>query len=701
MKLFKSKNEKDAKVSLKKASDIKTDLGKYRKQFESFWKECEDAYHGQIWKNSDGYRPYENNIFEIIESEVPILTDSIPSSSVRIDDPNKIEQGKVLNKSLEFVYKNQSFPIKYPMLVRASLISAPSYMHVYYDANANNGQGEIKHEIIDWRQVMLDGKPLFIEECEKARLELTRSKEYLKMAYMSYAEEIEKLKGQDLEDTDSNSASRETQDTGGGYSQRRAPSKYVDTDTLKLIKTYIKSYETEKIPEEVTQEEFQSEAEELASGGSPDVSKWQDHKAHIEQHKAEIMQMLQSFGVSTPEELEVLSAQLEPEEAQPVMDTFFKVNLLIMHIEAHNELGKENPKGHRLKYPNGMREIHTINDKVVVYDGKALCDHAEIPLAPFYCYRNGTIYGEGEVRNIIDSQRMKAIMEFKEYKQLQRVANPNVIIDKESGLTKDDYSNEDGGVYVLPQGANIRQMEAGRASEQLPRFADRRFKSIQEISGVNEATQGELMHPNQSGVSVDKVQQQAIGRIRLKDRQFQYYSIKRVAFLTTSEIIQNWTEEKLLEVNNDQGDIQEIIFNPLDVQDLKWNIELDSSSMAGVDKDAYTAMLRNDVMNGHLTYDQFLKIAPIPNKEKLIELREESNEQQQQMQEMQAQGEELSANLEAVQMENIRLKGEAEAGGEIELLSADERKVYEDMKRQENIQAITGVINDQPEQGAI
>lgn len=515
---------------------------------------------------------------------------------------------------------------------------------------------------------------------------------------MAYSEEIDKLKGQEYEGQDDNSRQSETQDTGGNYSQRKAPSKYTDSDTLKLVKSFVKSYETEKIPENETIQELEMESQELMNGGSLDVSKWQAHKIHMQQHQNEIIQTLQGFGVTSPEELEMLGAQVETEEdAAAISDAFFKVNLLMMHIEAHAELDKENPKGERLKFPNGMREIHTINDRLLVYDGKAISDHGEIPLAPFYCYRNGTIYGDGEVRNIIDSQRMKAIMEYKEYKQLQRVANPNVIIDKESGLTRDDYSNEDGGVYVLPQGARIQHMEPGQSSEQLPRFADRRFKSIQNISGVNESTEGKTPHPGASGAAIEMIQNQSIGRIRLKDRQYQYYSIKRVAYLTVSEVIQNWTEEKILEINDNQGEIQEVIFNPLDVQDLKWNIELDSSSMAGIDKEAYAASLKQDVLNGFLTYDQYLKIAPIPNKEKLIEFREETNEQQAQMQELNGQLEQVNAQLQAVQEENIRIKGEAD----IELLSNEEKQIFEEIKRNEATQLITGVINDQPEQGAI
>jgi hypothetical protein len=705
MKFFnKDKKNGDSKSKdiLKMVSEVKVDLEAYRKPREKPWREYEDAYHGKIWYNDDTYKPYENDLFSMIEGEVPILTDSIPSSSVRVDDPNKAEQGKVLNKSIEHVYKAQCFEMKYPMLVRASLISAPSYLHIYYDNNAKNGQGEIKHEILKWDQVYLDGKPQMIEECDKARLVLKRSKQWLKLNYQNFQKDIDAAKSKDfIGEGNVNSNDSETQDSGGDYSKRKRPQEYVDKDTLSLVKTFCISYDTEKIPEEETLEELQKEQASFSQGESPDISKWQDHKAHMQQHGQDIMAVFQKYGVPPEMGIEALEQTItvlaQESGDTSILDDIFQVKILMMHNESHGELLKENPKSERLKYLNGLRETHTLNDKIVLYDGSSIADHGQIPLAPFYCYRDGTIYGEGEIRNTIDSARLKAIIDYKEYKGLVRVANPNVFIDEETGLTEDDYSNEDGGVYVIPQGTSIRQADAGMVSPQLGQFSMDRKKAIHDISGINEVTQGKTPSPNAAAETVERTQNQAIGRIRLKDRQYQYYSIRRVAFLTSSEILQNWTEEKTIAVNNGAGQIDQYIFNPLDMQDLVYEVELESSSMAGIDKEAHTASLRQDVLNGFITYDQFLDLANIPRKEKIITARQETNEIQQQIQEKDAQIQEIAAQLESVQIENIRIKGEAD----IELLSNEEKQIFEQLKRDENIQAISGVISDQPEQGVI
>lgn len=660
-----NKDEKkdESKELVKK---VKSDLQAYRKNFEKLWKEEEEAYFGKIWKHKDGYRPYENHVFQIIESEVPILTDSYPSPAVKVSNPDFIEQGKNLQKSVDWVMNQQNFQLKFPSVVRDSLIAAPGFMHPYYDANANNGEGEIKIENLNWKNVWLSSNSMFIEDCEKARIELCRSKSWLKLNYKNFSKEIEEMSGS--VQTGKNEGRVSERYDLGGYSSRSVPPEYTDADTLKLVKTYVRDYSVEAIPQDETIEDLQKELASINGGEMPNINKWEDHAKHIEAHEMAIEEIFAKYGLPLESGIEILEQVIEQViEESPESDAYddlFKVQLLNRHIEEHKILQKENPENGKLKYPNGLRVIETLND-ICLYDGPSRDEHNEIPLIPFYAYRDGTIYGFGEVRNILDSQRMQAVLQYKEYKGLQRVANPKVIVDKETGLTEDDITNEDGAIYIIPQGTNIRDVSPNSVSPQIGSFNNDRKRAIAEISGVNEVTQGYTPNANASGVTVKRTQQQAIGRIRLKDRQNQRYSIKRLGELIAKLIIQYWTEEKVLALENNEGNYEKLIFNPFEMTDIDYQVEIAEGSMAGIDKESFNNLMVQFLGAGHITFNNFLEVAEIPKAKKIKEMIKKRDE--------------VTASLQSLQQENIILKGQLNP----ELLTPEEMEIFSQLSSEQ------------------
>jgi hypothetical protein len=683
-----SKNMKASKEKkpIDIVNEVSTDLRKYRRQFEKNWRDEDDAYHGKIWKNTDGYRPYENFMFTIVENEVPILTDSYPGVVLRTHVEEMKPQVENLGKSVEWVLKNQNFQIKLPEVVRSSLKSAPGFLYTYYDPNAKDGQGEDIIEELPWRQVYLNGNTRYIETAETARIELYRSKTWLKLKYPRFAKEIDGMSAEnepgDASDNKDDGA-REQYDSGS-YTQRRPPNRYRSESILKLVLTYVKDFSTEKISDEQTEEELQSESSALNEGNSPDVTKWQNHPLHVEYHQSELNNI--KGRLRLPEEAEYADIEQAVEQAitenpeleEELAPLLIQYKVIESHIQAHLVLSEENPKGHKLKYKNGSRVIETIQ-KTVMYDGENKDDHSEIPIVPFYCYRNGTIYGDGEIRNTLDSQRMQATLQYKEFKGLQRVANPAVIVDEETGLEASDITNEDGSVYVIPQGTNIRDKSPGQVSSQIAGFNDDRKNAIKDISGVNEATQGTPPTPGASGIAIEKTQQQAIGRIRLKDRQNQGYSIKRLGKLIGSNIIQYWSYEKTLAIEGEDDSLEALVYNPLEMTDLMYEVDVAPGSMAGVDKQSFNYLLSSFMDKGNMSFDQFLQVAEIPRASKIRKIVGES--------------EQINGQLEQLRNENIMLK----AANNIEMLNPEEMQVYEELMRQKALEeAQTGATNGQP-----
>lgn len=684
-------NPKDEKATLKLVEKKKSAYKKYRKQFEKAWIEYEDGYYGRIWKYTDGYRPYENTLFQLVESELPILTDSMAIPSAKVDDPSYLEQAKNLGNALEWVFNDQDFQTKQVDAYRKTLMSGPAWYHVYYDLNADNGDGQEIIEVLDWRQVYLDGSVMDIKACPGASIDLIRKRSWLVLNYPKYAEQIEKIKEEDIKsdyDYYNTDSGREKYDTGS-YANRERPLPYQDEDTLVMNKTFIQDFSLESIPQEETQEELQEEAQTLNNGESPDVNKWQDHDAHMQFHYAQRAEIMAQLGLppeASYEDAEMVVDQVLQESPDAGVDTFlFQIKILDMHNEEHEEMKKVNPSGKRLKYPNGLRQIETLG-KLVLYDGKSKSKHNQIPLAPVYCYRNGTIYGDGEIRNLIDSQRMQAIMAYKEYKGLQRVANPEKHVSASANLTKEDISNEDGAIYILPDDAYINNVSPGNISPQLGQFAQTRIETMRQISGINEQSQGESPHPNQSGLAINKLQQQAIGRIRMKSR-LQMDSLKRLGFLIASDIIQFWSNEKVLKLEDMGAESKQVIFNPIDYQDLKYEVVMAEGTMAGIDKDAFNAYMYGLLNNNRITFGQYLQVVDLPKTKKLQEFAAENDETQAQVQDLQSQ-------LEQVKVENLKLKAQVSP----EFLTMDERKALEEVKLQEDNEQLvnnTEVINGQ------
>lgn len=692
--------ESDKKEALKCVEDVKKDVCDYFKPFQKLFKDEEELYYGVVWKNITEFRPFENNVFDIIETAVPILSDNLPAPSVSVKDPRRKEHAKLLERRLKKENKDQGFALKYPDVVRGQLVTGTGWVHPYYDFDENNGKGGEVYETLHFSQVQVSGETTDISKVAKARITLQRTRDWLIQKYPKYKKQLEKAKAPEDSD-DHEERGLENVDSGGSYSRRFVPPKYQDKDTLELVLTYKRDSSLEKIPREETAAQIQEAIEAIQNGQAPDSDKYQDHKAFILallEFRKEIMMGLGLAPDSLFEQVAMAVeeiAELNPEAAEQFEQQLLSVRLLDDAIEERKILQDLNPEGGRLKYPGGYRVIETVNE-IVLYDGKNKSKHGKIPLVPFYCYRNKSIYGLGMIRNIADSQRMQAVLGYSEYKGLQKVSNPEKEVNEQSGLTPEDISNEPGAVYGVKEGTNwtVRNLPPGQISEQGVRFQNDRVEKMRQISGMTDPTRGELPDGRLSEVTVTKTQNQALGRIRLKDRQNQYFSLKLLAELVASDLIQYESSETILDIEEVDGEFNEVIFNPIEVQDLDYDIEFDADTMASVDKDQYNLFLTSLLNQGHITFSQYTQLVDVPRVEKLKEFAGENDQ-------VQAQVQEVSAQLESMQVENLKLKSEVQnmalaQGLELNLMTPEEMTNLENIKREEQLQAMGGPNEGQP-----
>lgn len=663
---------------LKLVNEIKDEVSKYRKQFEKDWKEQDDFYYGKQHKTGEHHKTVKNHVFKIIEGEVPILTDSMPGITILSDREDRQDDALVLEKSIKYVYQDQNLQLLLPSLVRSALTSAPGYLYTYYDPDADNGDGKVKFKELSWESVFLDGNAQTLEESTRARIEIPMRTEEIARIFPEKKDEILKVKDSEKVVRDEmDNENFESRDISGRNHISGSPKKHKEKDITNYVETWIKSFDLEEIPQDETMEEIAKEREQLMSGEAPDIKKWENHQAHIQDHmqiKAELLIQLGLQPEATFDDAMAIADQIlsQNPEAQ-VSQILLGIKIADNHLEEHQSMMGLNPESKRPKYVDGWRVIKTVKD-IILYDGANPEQNGEIPIVPFYCYKDKTIYGFSETKNIIGPQKSLNEMDYKEFKGLKRVANPGWIADHESGVTPDKLTNDDGIVVIKAKGTEVRRLEPGSISNQLPARRESDKFDMEDISGVNEATQGRTPSPNASGAAISSLQNQAVGRIRLKDRYLQHYSMKRLGKLTASLIINNWSTEKRLRLNTDNSSNESMIYDPLVMADLSYQVEIAPGSMAGIDKDSLNSFFLNLLSAQHISFKDFLLVADFPKREILLKQLDQNNEQG-------SQAQQLEQQLQQLQAENLKLKAAINPA----LLNSEETKAVEEVGRQEAI----------------
>lgn len=673
------------KPALEVVKDAKTELVTYRKQFEKEWRELDDAYYGKQHKTGEGKKTVKNHIFKVIEGEVPILTDSMPGTQVTANISTKQEDADILNKGISYVYQDQNLPLILPSLVRSGCMSAPGFLYAYYNPDAAGGDGKIEYLELDWENVWLDGNSGTIEGSSIARWKVPTRRGAAARKWVEKSEEIMQSQSSEAYDQSRDDGNFETRDVSDENDRMGKPKKASAKDIVSEFHNWILDYSTEQIPADETTQEVFDERNKMLSGEPARVHKWQDHENHMGDHKNTRAEATAQLGLGPEATIDevVQAVQMLMEQNPEAAEQFQQIPLIVQiidnHIAEHTEMQKLNPKGERPKYPDGWRVIITIDDKVVTYDGpnpEQRSGIGHIPIIPFYCYKDKTIYGFGEAKNIIDMQRSLNDVDFRELESLRVSANPGWVYDAEAGV-EGKITNAPGVEIKKAKGTTVSRLEPGMTSPQLAARRESDINSVMDISGINEASQGQLP-ASSSGIAITKLQTQAIGRIRLKDRYLQGYSIRRLAIITASLILNHWTTEKNFRLRGDNNKIEDVVFDPIRLQDLEYTVEIAPGSMAGIDKDSLNTFFLNLLQGQHIDFEAFLKVADFPKKEILQTWLKEKMGTEQSVKELQAE-------IQRLVGENSAIRGLVSPT----LLNPESKKLFEAQAQQALFEKIT------------
>lgn len=612
----------------------------YRETFEEEWKECEDFYAGKHWKDKN--RSFKNLVFPLVEQEVSVLTDSLPSTDILARKEEREEDAKVLEASIHFTYEQQSFFLKLAMALRAALKTGTAFHYIDFDPDADNGQGLTTIKNVPWEHVYLDPAATEIDEAAFVGIKFPTRVEEAKRKFPKFKDQIKPF--------GANSASlgqdaRGLSETRHNYMRgtENSDDKYKLDNMCEIEEAWLRDFTMVDIPEEETQKEIEKETEQFFNGDIPDITRFEDHTAHDIAHEAQLRQIVgEALGINPAI---VTEGDIEGLKQDPELGLV--INLIQDHMRIHDQYKTINPEGKRPKYENALRLVIKIGN-VIVYDGDPPVNDGMVPLVPYYCYKDEkSIWGIGEVKNILPSQKSFNEMDNAEYESLHLTSNPGWVIESDCGVNPETITNKRGKVYVINKGSQFRRLEPGQTSPQLVarKQSDQQFMEI--ITGMNEASQGRRPGGITAAKAIERLQQQTNGRIRLKSSALALYSMPRLGRLVASRNAKYWTTERFMRVTDSAtGEVKLVQYDPEKVKNLEYDVRITQSSLAGTDKEAQAEVMAAYVEKGWIPPKVYFQIVDVPNKKKVLEALEESDQQKMMLEQLAAENEQLKMQLQ-------------------------------------------------------
>lgn len=638
------KKDMDEQETIKICEGHLKEASEYRKAFEADWSEYERFYDGDHWKHNEK-NPYVNLIFKTIEYEVPILTDSRPGTDfVAIEEENQ-DKASVLKEAVDYVYSFNNLDIKLSQGIRETLISTNHYLYVDYDPEKEHGKGQVIIKVLPWRWVYLDpSESEFGEDMSYVVIKRPIKVELLKKQFPFDADDIhaEEI----TEDTGS--------DTGTGYiieNRYQGPSgsdykgTFKPSDMAYLKECWWKDYSMMPIPPEETDEQIEKEVQSAQQGNPVDLSKYLDHATimaalnlRIEQVKTEAMQLQMSQAlVGLPPEA------MDPtmQQPQPGIEHEFEMSMLMGLIEQHQALLEQNPQGQKPKYQNNLRLTIWACNKML-YDGNPPVNNGMIPIAPIFCYkREGMPYSFGEVKNILEIQKVYNELFFDEYKNLRLNSNSGWVLDDNSGVDEATLTNEPGIVVKKKAGTEVTRLMPGQVSPQLDSKQQQLKYLGEEISGITEAVQGKRPTGVAAAAAINALQDQAIGRVRLKSRQLEEYTMLRLGKITAAYVLHYWNTGRMLRVYDDNGRIQSLTFDPKELDSFNYDVKTSPGSTFGLSKEALLGITERLMQSGVIDAEIFVMLNDLPFKNTILTKLQERDQMRQQLEMLASENEQL------------------------------------------------------------
>lgn len=626
--------KKESKESIvEKCDRLRAEGEKFYKTFEEDKREQERFYRGDHWKFEDPSNRPKNHIFQVVESEIPLLMDPMPSTDILAhDDENFGDHALVLKAGKDHVYRQQNLFIKDAQMIRQALKTGTGYQFVDFDPEGERGEGTITVKNLARKQVIRDPAADNIDQARYVFIDVPCSDDDGRRRFPKTWDEIAENGDQFL--FASVKGALEKFNVMGGTKKE---ANRFDSKDIKFIEMcFLKDNTLEAIPADETQAEIAEESAELMNGKNPDITRYEDHVAHIRGHMEQKEIILAEAALT----MGLDPAAMTPQDIENLKASDPNIGLILSIIDDHIEMHKmyldsmeESENGKRPKYPNGIRLVIKTG-KTVHFDGAPEVDDGLVPLVELECYKDEGP-AEGVIKNLIPMQKTINEMDAKELKGLKVAANPGWLVDKQSGVDPDSLTDEDGIVVQVEQGTMAQRLQPGQVSVQLEQRIRRDYEAMNRIEGTGETVFGEAPKGDPSGVMLRRLQQQALGRIRLKSKMVEV-AIYRRDLLILSRIMKYWSTERKLRTEDANGAIRFVKFDPRMMENFTYELAISPGSATGMDNEAIAQTYKELLLAGLIDLKSYAILTNIPKKQDLIAILEEKDQMAIELQNAQA-----------------------------------------------------------------
>ena len=176
-------------------------------------------------------------------------------------------------------------------------------------------------------------------------------------------------------------------------------------------------------------------------------------------------------------------------------------------------------KGTRLKYPNG-RLVQIAAGTVLLRDIPNPYQNDGFPWALWKDKDVGGIYGQGEPLHLQSCAIALMRIASHIYEILEKTCNPSWVV-KRGGVDPRSVENRMGTVIPADNVSDIKLLEKGQVPAEFFELYKLLKAAIAEMSGVNEAVQGQLPAANTAFATMDSLQESGSAMIRGKVRNFE------------------------------------------------------------------------------------------------------------------------------------------------------------------------------------
>jgi hypothetical protein len=564
--------------------------------------------------------------------------DPMPSTDIAAHDADNYgDHALVLDAAKDHVYTEQNIFLKDVQMIRSGLKVGRGFEYVDYDPDGENGEGSITVKNLSRGQVKKDPSADVIDQCRYIIIESPVSDDDGKRRFPKTWDEINN--SSDLFNFKGSKGAQETRNVV--HANGKEVNRY-DSKDIKFIKEFwLKDYTMEAIPDDETQIQLTEESAQLMQGINPDISKWENHEAHIPGHKEQAIFIVSEALQIAPEmltEQDIENAKQDPEIALRLAIIDDHCEMHQMHIDNmdQDEIGK------RPKYKNNLRLVIKTG-KVIHFDGAPEVDDGLVPLVEFEVYKDEGP-AEGIIKHAIPMQKTINEMDAKELRGLKKHASSLWIIDAQSGIDEDTLTDEDDLIVTKQAGSEATRVAPGQVSVQLSERSRREYEAMQRIEGAGETVFGEAPKHQASGVMYRRLQQQALGRIRLKSRMLEAAILRRDK-LIVSRIIKYWSTERKLRTEDANGNIKFVKFDPKMMRDFTYELILSPGTTSGMDNETIAETYKELLTLGAIDIKAYATLTNLPKKQALLRIIEGQDQMAMQAQELQAQNEELQKQL--------------------------------------------------------